>query len=443
MKHRLFIPILAFVLLAGCDRAFESGPPPVIEVIEPNLDEVQTDSSIPVRIRVESGSDVLGVRVGNVTFGAESEIDEWSGVLSLEKGYNAFEVLTVRQSAPVIADTLEVFHMEMDITEPVSMLPSPLGGHTATLLDDGRLMLAGGSRTASEGAISGSWLGTMPSGPFVPTPDNFHVPRNGHTAVKLPDGRVLLLGGGYFGLTLAVLELAPEPDIFDPSTGLTEPVSFVGDPIRRQYHSAILRTEGSRILIDLFGGRGNIGGAGNRQLGIRQDLRTFEWVGETLTSVSPAIGSLIEPIAGHSQILLDGSNSSSTHLILGFSYAGSIKPRALRFERSSVIGLIIGDAPVPPFTTSRHAAVHLKPGIVAYFGGRHPETNVFSEEASVIYVDEARRYFLLPESVRTSLVPRYGHTATLLPDNRILLIGGFDEQSSGLRTIETVTFSLD
>src|SRR5215831_18356796 len=76
--------------------------------------------------------------------------------------------------------------------------------HTATLLNDGTVLVAGGRRG---GAIDSAEI-------YDPTTDtwsmtsNMHAPRYAHTATLLCDGRVLVTGGNVVGgLSLALAEL--------------------------------------------------------------------------------------------------------------------------------------------------------------------------------------------------------------------------------------------
>ena len=67
--------------------------------------------------------------------------------------------------------------------------------HTASLLPDGRVLVAGGcTQRSCEGVTAATELVDPASGTSKPGPDMLQ-PRVGHSAVTLHDGRILLIGG--------------------------------------------------------------------------------------------------------------------------------------------------------------------------------------------------------------------------------------------------------
>ena len=83
---------------------------------------------------------------------------------------------------------------------------TPRGGHTATLLPDGKVLAAGGDGASAElyDPGSGSWTAT---GDMI-------TQRNGATATLLPDGKVLVAGG-----TAAMVDaLVLAAELFDPGS---------------------------------------------------------------------------------------------------------------------------------------------------------------------------------------------------------------------------------
>jgi hypothetical protein len=100
--------------------------------------------------------------------------------------------------------------------DPLPAMGVPRALHTATALADGRLLVAGG--LDFEGHAIGSAEVFDPRAGTWRSTARLHLPRYGHTATLLADGRVLLAGGiGFDGHALASSEL------WDPATDRWEP----------------------------------------------------------------------------------------------------------------------------------------------------------------------------------------------------------------------------
>src|SRR4029077_10660015 len=82
--------------------------------------------------------------------------------------------------------------------------------HTATLLPNGKVLVAGGD--SGSGELSSAELYDSASGMWTPT-GSLNTERSSHTATLLPNGKVLVAGG--FGTSRPVLR---EAELYDPAS---------------------------------------------------------------------------------------------------------------------------------------------------------------------------------------------------------------------------------
>src|SRR5215831_5703707 len=112
-------------------------------------------------------------------------------------------------------------------------------GHTATLLLNGKVLIAGGSSSRQNpGQRASAELFDPTTNTFTPTGDRT-TGRVGHTATLLPDGRVLIVGGTNMGF-LGTAEL------YDPATGTFSATGSMVTP--QMSHTATLLDNG-KVLI--------------------------------------------------------------------------------------------------------------------------------------------------------------------------------------------------
>jgi hypothetical protein len=94
-------------------------------------------------------------------------------------------------------------------------MTSARSGHTATLLPDCRVLIAGGD--AGSIVLASAELFDPETGTFTAT-GSMKTARSGHTATLLPDGRVLIAGGFTIPTTMFA-NLVTSTETYDPHTG--------------------------------------------------------------------------------------------------------------------------------------------------------------------------------------------------------------------------------
>lgn len=122
-------------------------------------------------------------------------------------------------------------------------------GHSATLLRDGRVLVAGGS--GSDGPLASAELCDPGSRTWTAT-GSMTEGRYNHSATLLPDGRVLVAGGGTSSSIHPGLDALASAELYDPSSGSW---TLTAGMIEARYgHTAMLLRDGKVLVAGGDGG---------------------------------------------------------------------------------------------------------------------------------------------------------------------------------------------
>jgi hypothetical protein len=276
-------------------------------------------------------------------------------------------------------------------------LPAPLYEAKSTLLPNGKVLVTGGAVGA---VIPNPALANIaelydPVGATFIATGNLNVARFGHTSTLLPNGLVLIAGGGQ-GQTVGVLSSA---ELYDPVSGT---FSFTGSMANgRQYHRATLLANG-KVLIT-----GGIAGA------------------------NPA-AELYDPVAGTfsptGTMSVTRINHSATLLPNGkVLIAGGSDGVGNNWSSAEIYDPTTGAfTPTGSMATSRnfHTATLLPNGQVLVTGGAADVADTVPLNPAQVY-DPSSGMFTATSAMSFA---RLAHTATLLP-NGTVVITGFARQS--------------
>ena len=208
------------------------------------------------------------------------------------------------------------------------------GGHSATLLPDGNVLVAGGTSNGMSldaPMLASAELYDPSSGQWTAT-GSIAEARATHTATLLPDGRLLVAGGRYAAVASDGLASA---ELYDPDSGKWTATGGMGEA-RQNGHTATLLADGSVLVV----------GDDHTRSAELYDPRSGHWTVTASTLMAPD---------GAATLLRDG-----TVLVVSGNFAQLYDPR----------GRISGDEPDPvsaalPVRGSARAiglGIHMAPG---------------------------------------------------------------------------------
>ncbi len=265
--------------------------------------------------------------------------------------------------------------------------------HTATRLADGRVLLVGGSRAVND-FLADADIFDPTTGRTLQVA-SLHRPRHAHSATLLPDGRVLVIGG--YALPWQWLE---DAEVYDPATDtwtVIPPQSSHG-----VNHTATVLADGRVLAVG-----GNTGsGRFTDQVEIF-DPPTNSW---------SQVRSLPDVRATHTaQLLADGQVLVAGGQTNQYGVVGD----ALLYDPQANAWAVTGPMVAPRLWAE---SVRLQDGRVLVAGGMTLDDMPLNKlSPSVEIYDPASHTWTAAASMRQ---PRYSHFLVLLSDGQVLVLAG-------------------
>jgi len=285
--------------------------------------------------------------------------------------------------------------------------------HTATQLSDGRVLVAGGLN-ASHQTLHSAEIYDPSTGVWTRT-DGLAVARAAHTATLLANGTVLVAGG--FNSDDGALASA---EIYDPGTGKWHPAADMGRS--HVYHSATRLLNGDVLIVNGFDDLSSVVPTAYVEL---YNHATSQWQFASRPARYSALHTTT--VLADGTVLQTGGANSGT--------SGLQDANRLNSETVADGELSQSWAPTSPLVFGRllHTATRLSDGTVLVAGGFSDRTlpqgsSLSSSERYYPQLSTPGNFnpngdWLGPPDLFDA---RGDHTATLLPDGTVLVAGGAD-----------------
>jgi hypothetical protein len=322
--------------------------------------------------------------------------------------------VTINQTHVLLA-TAELFHPRSGRFTTTGSMSFGRTGHTATLLLNHKVLIAGGDSNATDQPFNSAELYDPTNGTFTPT-GSMADARVGHAATLLPNGEVLVTGGQD---QASLLEGRAE--LYDPVSGTFHLTGLMS--VLRTDHSATLLPNGTVL----------IAGGSNNFTGVLASAEIYD----PATGEFSATGSMVIPRTLQTATLLmdgkvliaGGGTAVGNCLNCSTTSAELYDPATHAFSSTGSM------------TTSRrgNTATRLLNGEVLITGGIDDESDC-SPDACIL--DSAELYDAPTQSFKSTSAmtdKRFGHSATLLDDGRVLIAGGLDTRFHITNTADLYT----
>jgi hypothetical protein len=301
-------------------------------------------------------------------------------------------------------DSAELYDPALGIWMPTGSMATPRVFHTATLLSDGRVLVAGGYTGSADSSTATSEIYDPVSGTWTAT-GSMGTSRTWFSAIRLQDGRVLVAGGWGGGSSGATLRSA---ELFDPATGRWTPTANLG--VRRYGHTLTLLDDGNVLAV-----RGSSDGDFMDTL---SDAELYDPHSGTWTY----LGETGADSVGHTATLLHDGRVLVAGGFSGAVGGNRVHAVAVVFDPATRVWSRAADLPDGRFD---HAAIALPDGEILVTGGNFHNGLVPNlrpgMRMTIVLFDPVTMTWSHAADLK---VGRSQHSTTLLRDGTVLIAGG-------------------
>ena len=311
-------------------------------------------------------------------------------------------------SAPL--NQAAVYNPATDTWQPAGTVQTPRRLHAVVRLDDGKVMVSGGLSGSSPTSPALAAVELYDPATNAWTPGTaMAAARWGHSAVLLPDKKILVAGGTTIraGQSLKALRSA---ELYDPVAGTWSAAGDMTDA--RSGHVAVV-LQGGKVLV--CGGTAPVGGTDDPALAFCElyDPATKTWT---------PTGSLLQPRSRHQATVL----TDTTVLVTGGSAAGASgigtfdpfsRRTAERFNLATGLWTAVHDMPAG---RAAHRAFAIGGGKVLVVGGIGGESDDAGYRSAVVF-DSAANTWAPAAGLATG---RGSFAAAALSAGKVFVAGG-------------------